>query len=206
MHGAPRRPRPWILIKDSESALRCADLARSTPFVGRRHGLYVVQLGYGPKRGRPRHATHPGGKLTLNELSQVPVPSLSWPDDALPGFSETEQAPAVVLPADGRFGAHFDGYVVIPEPLLAGVVERTEAEPAAFGSYAAMGPFGSFELRRSDIPASTALITWPGVTMFYYARERHLAPILTEMGIPIIPLKRDFLMAYERVITELGQI
>ena len=24
--------------------------------------------------------------------------------------------------------------------------------------------------------------------------------------IPIIPLKRDFLMAYERVITELGQI
>jgi hypothetical protein len=142
----------------------------------------------------------------LNDLSQVPAPGLSWSDDALPGLSEADQTPPVVMPADGRFGGLFDGYVVIPEPLLAGVVEYTEAEPAAFGSYAAMGPFGSFELRRSDIPASTALITWPGVTTFYYARERHLAPILAEMEIPIIPLKRDFLMAYERVITELGQI
>jgi hypothetical protein len=142
----------------------------------------------------------------LNDLSQVPVPSLPWPDDALSNLTQTDSAPPIVLPADGRFGASFDGYVVIPEPLLAMVVEHTEAEPAAFGSYAAMGPFGSFELRRSDIPASTALITWPGVTMFYYARERHLAPILTELNIPIIPLKRDFLMAYERVITELGQI
>ncbi|MGH2345997.1 MAG: hypothetical protein ACRDG4_12275, partial [Chloroflexota bacterium] len=137
-------------------------------------------------------ATHLGGKHTLNDLSH---PALSLPDDVLADLPETELDLPVALPADGRFGAQFDGYVVIPEPLLAGVVERTEAEPAAFGSYAAMGPFGSFELRRSDIPASTALITWPGVTMFYYARERHLAPILTDMGIPIIPLKRDFLMA-----------
>ena len=142
----------------------------------------------------------------MNDLSQVPAPGLSWPDDTLPGLSETEQEPPIVLPADGRFAGEFDGYVVIPEPLLAGVVERTEAELAAFGSYAAMGPFGSFELRRSDVPASTAVVTWPGITVFYYARERHLTPILNEMGIPIIPLKRDFLMAYERVITELGQI
>jgi hypothetical protein len=149
---------------------------------------------------------HPGGKPTLNDLSQVPAPDLSWPQGELANLEETDQTPPVVLPADGRFGASFDGYVVIPEPLIAMVVEHTEAEPAAFGSYAAMGPFGSFELRRSDIPASMALITWPGVTMFYYARERHLAPVLTELGIPIIPLKRDFLMAYERVITELGQI
>ncbi|HVA89623.1 MAG TPA: hypothetical protein VNL71_07245 [Chloroflexota bacterium] len=132
-------------------------------------------------------------------------PSLLLKGDLFPGFPSGEAA-APVLPADGRFGAQFDGYVMIPEPLLAEVLERTEAEPAAFGSYAAMGPFGSFELRRSDVPASTALTTWPGVTFFFYARERHLAPILADLGIPVVPLKRDFLMGYERVITELGQI
>ncbi|HVC83388.1 MAG TPA: hypothetical protein VNL35_23090 [Chloroflexota bacterium] len=126
-------------------------------------------------------------------------------DDLFLGLPSSEPT-APALPANGRFGAQFDDYVMIPEPLLAEVVERTEAEPSAFGSYAAMGPFGSFELRRSDVPASTALTTWAGVTVFYYARERHLAPILADLGIPIIPLKRDFLMGYERVITELGQI
>lgn len=139
----------------------------------------------------------------MNETSQDP--GALWADDPFAGLLEGEEAPHV-LPTNGRFAGEFEGYVVIPAPLLGEVAERTEAEPAAFGSYAAMGPFGSFELRHSDVPASTALTTWPGVTSFYYARERHMAPILAELGIPIIPLKRDFLMAYERVITDLGQI
>jgi hypothetical protein len=132
-------------------------------------------------------------------------PSSLLTDDLFLGLPSSEPA-APILPADGRFAAQFDDYVMIPEPLLAEVLERTEADPAAFGSYAAMGPFGSFELRRSDVPASTALTTWPGVTFFYYARARHLIPIMADLGIPIIPSKRDFLMGYERVITELGQI
>jgi hypothetical protein len=60
--------------------------------------------------------------------------------------------------------------------------------------------------RRRDTPTPTALTTWPGTTTFYYAHERHLAPILEEMGIPVLPLKRDFLHAYERVISELGRL
>jgi hypothetical protein len=90
--------------------------------------------------------------------------------------------------------------------LINEVVEVTEAEPAAFGSYAAMGQQGSFELRHSDTPTSSALTTWSGVTEFYYARDRNLRPILDALGIPVVPLKRDFLHAYERVITELGQL
>ncbi len=139
----------------------------------------------------------------MNDVS--PSPNLLWPDDILPSEPDA-QSSAPILPANGRFAGSYAGYIVVPEPLLAAIVERTEADPAAFGSYAAMGPFGSFELRRSDVPSSTALTTWPGVTMFYYARDRHLAPILDELGIPIIPLKKDFLLAYERVITDLGQI
>ena len=110
------------------------------------------------------------------------------------------------LPADGRFAGSYDGYIVIPQPLIEVVVQYTEADPAAFGSYAAMGPEGSFELRHSDVVNSHALNTWPGVTEFYYGRERHMRPVLDALNIPIIPLKKDFLHAYERVITELGQL
>ena len=131
---------------------------------------------------------------------------LLWPENSRAIEPADATHATAVLPPDGRFAGIYNGYVVIPEPLLRAVVERTEAELAAFGSYAAMGPHGSFELRRSDVPTSVALNTWPGVTMFYYARERHLRPVLEAMGIPIIPLKRDFLHAYERVITELGQL
>src|SRR5262249_42222894 len=100
----------------------------------------------------------------------------------------------------------YHSYVVVPETLLNELVERTEADPSAFGSYAAMGPLGSFELRRSDAPTPTALTTWPGVTTFYYAHERHLLEILAGMGIPVIPPKRASLPACERVISELGQL
>lgn len=122
------------------------------------------------------------------------------------GIERAEQGQAAALPPDGRFAGSYHNYVVIPEPLLNDLVERTEAEPSAFGSFAAMGPLGSFELRRSDVPTPTALTTWPGVTTFYYAHDRHLLDILAEMAIPVIPLKRDFLHAYERVISELGQL
>ena len=135
----------------------------------------------------------------MDELSESP--DLSW----LKELPEAGPA-ATTLPADGRFAGSYHGYVVLPGTLLAELVERTEAEPSAFGSFAAMGPYGSFELRHSDTPSSTALTTWPSVIAFYYANERHLLPILVEMGIPVIPLKKDFLHAYERVITELGQI
>jgi hypothetical protein len=127
--------------------------------------------------------------------------------DELLGLDRAEQEQAVAAPpADGRFAGSYRGYIAIPEPLLDDLVERTEAEPSAFGSFAAMGPLGSFELRRSDAPTPAALTTWPGVTTFYYAHERHLGPILEQMGIPVVPLKRDFLHAYERVISELGQL
>jgi hypothetical protein len=123
------------------------------------------------------------------------------------GLELTKAEPtAPVLPADGRFAGLFDGYVVLPQPLIEVVVQYTEADPAAFGSYAAMGALGSFELRHSDVVNSHALNTWPGVTEFYYGRERHLRPVLEALNIPIIQLKRDFLHAYERVITELGQL
>jgi hypothetical protein len=134
-------------------------------------------------------------------------PDLPWIDtstDLEPDLFSLPEPSA--LPPDGRFAGIYQHYVVIPETLRDEVVERTEAELAAFGSYAAMGPHGSFELRRSDAPTSTALTTWSSVTVFFYAHERHLRPILEEMNIPIIPLKRDFLHGYERVITELGQI
>jgi hypothetical protein len=124
--------------------------------------------------------------------------------DELLGIERTDQGEA--LPADGRFAGSYHTYVVVPETLLNELVERTEAEPAAFGSFASMGPLGSFELRRSDTPTPTALTTWPGTTTFYYAHERHMVPILEEMSIPVLPLKRDFLHAYERVISELGQL
>lgn len=133
--------------------------------------------------------------------------NLPWIDNPMnqePDLFSLPEPPA--LPAGGRFAGLYQHFVVIPETLRDEVVERTEADPAAFGSYAAMGPHGSFELRRSDAPTSTALATWSNVTVFYYAHERHLRPVLEEMNIPIIPLKRDFLHAYERVITELGQI
>ena len=162
---------------------------------GRR--LYVITCG--STRG-----LRYGGNLTLSNLSSNA--DLFWPEDSTDLDSRNGAGVPDVLPADGRFAGVFDTYVVIPETLLSAVVERTEAELAAFGSYAAMGPFGSFELRHSDILNSAGLNTWSGVTNFYYARERHLRPILEEMGIPIIPLKRDFLYAYERVITELGQL
>ena len=133
--------------------------------------------------------------------------ALPWIDDPIGTETDLFAPPSPpALPADGCFAGSYQHYLVIPETLLAEVVERTEAEPAAFGSYAAMGPFGSFELRHSDVPTPTALTTWNGVTEFYYANERHFRPILEELNIPIIPLKRDFLYAYERVITELGQI
>jgi hypothetical protein len=122
-----------------------------------------------------------------------------------PEVEEAEPA-SPALPADGRFAGIFEGYIVIPQPLIDAVVQYTEADPAAFGSYAAMGPEGSFELRHSDVVNSHALNTWPGVTEFYYGREKHLRPVLEALDIPIIPLKRDFLHAYERVITELGQL
>jgi hypothetical protein len=111
-----------------------------------------------------------------------------------------------VLPANGRFAGIYEGYVVIPQPLIDEVVQYTEADLAAFGSYAAMGKLGSFELRHSDVVNSHALNTWTGVTEFYYGREKHLRPVLEALNIPIIPLKKDFLHAYERVITELGQL
>ena len=133
--------------------------------------------------------------------------SLSWLDEpaAVEARPVSQTAPQT-LPADGRFAGSYRHYLMIPDTLLEQVVERTEAEPAAFGSFAAMGPQGSFELRRSDRPTATTLTTWPGVTDFYYAHERHLQAVLEELGIPIIPLKKDFIFAYERVITELGQI
>ncbi len=118
---------------------------------------------------------------------------------------EAEAVPAT-LPADGRFAGLYQGYIVVPQPLIDMVVQYTEADPAAFGSFAAMGPLGSFELRRSDVVNSHALNTWPGVTEFYYGREKHLRTVLEALNIPLVPLKRDFLHAYERVITELGQL
>jgi hypothetical protein len=133
--------------------------------------------------------------------------TLPWIDNTPgqePDLFSLPEPPA--LPANGRFAGIYQHFVVVPETLCEEVVERTEAEPAAFGSYAAMGPHGSFELRRSDAPTSTALATWSTVTVFYYAHERHLRPVLEDMGIPVIALKRDFLHGYERVITELGQI
>ncbi|MDB5056919.1 MAG: hypothetical protein JWO59_391 [Chloroflexi bacterium] len=131
---------------------------------------------------------------------------LLWPDEPLDtDLSVIEQA-EVALPPDGKFAGSYQGYVVIPQPYLEAVVEYTEAELAAFGSYAAMGDGGSFELRRSDLVTSSALNTWPGVTDFYYGREKYLAPIMAAMSIPVVPLKKDFLHAYERVITELGQL
>jgi len=120
-------------------------------------------------------------------------------------IAEAEAAP-VALPADARFAGVFQGYIVLPQPLIDVVVQYTEADPAAFGSYAAMGLMGSFELRHSDVVNSYALSMWPGVTEFYYGREKHLRPVLDALSIPILPLKRDFLHAYERVITELGQL
>lgn len=119
---------------------------------------------------------------------------------------EEAERTSPTLPADGRFAGIYDGYIVIPQPLIETVVQYTEADPAAFGSYAAMGAFGSFELRHSDVVNSHALNTWPGVTEFYYGREKHLRPVLEALNIPIISLKKDFLHAYERVITELGQL
>jgi hypothetical protein len=129
-----------------------------------------------------------------------------WPDEPLDIDLFADEEAEVALPADGKFAGVYSGYIVIPQPLLNTVVEYTEAEPAAFGSYAAMGPFGSFELRHSDLVTSAALNTWNGVTDFYYGREKHLAPIVEALGIPLVPLKKDFLHAYERVITELGQL
>jgi hypothetical protein len=115
------------------------------------------------------------------------------------------EAPSL-LPPGGKFAGSFDGYVVVPQPMVEPVLQYTEADPAAFGSFAAMGQFGSFELRHTDAVSSAALATWPGVVDFYYGREKHLVPVLEALAIPIIPLKRDFLHAYERVITELGQL
>jgi len=132
---------------------------------------------------------------------------LPWSDDLLGGPADLfapHETPT--LPADGRFAGEFQDYIAIPDTLRTEVVDYTEAEPAAFGSYAAMGPFGSFELRRSDAPTPSALALWSNVSLFYYGHQRHMRPILEAMGIPIIRLKRDFLHAYERVITELGQI
>ena len=131
---------------------------------------------------------------------------LFWPDEPLDALVPGDAEPPLVLPPDGKFAGVFQGYIVIPQPLLEQVVEYTEAEPAAFGSFAAMGAFGSFELRRSDVVTSSALSTWPGITEFHYGREKHLAPIVAALDIPLIPLKKDFLHAYERVITELGQL
>lgn len=141
----------------------------------------------------------------MDERSQSPaLPWIDGPADTDVDLFAPSDTPT--FPADGRFAGSFSGFVAIPETLLNEIVERTEAEPAAFGSFAAMGPFGSFELRRCDSPTITALNAWTGVTVFYYAQERHFRPILDEMKLPIVPLKRDFLHAYERVITELGQI
>jgi hypothetical protein len=132
---------------------------------------------------------------------------LPWRDDLHGDAADLFATPSTpAVPADGRFAGEYHDYIAIPEPLCAAVVERTEAELAAFGSYAAMGPHGSFELRRSDAPSASALALWSNVSVFYYAHARHLRPILEAMDIPIVPLKHDFLHAYERVITELGQI
>lgn len=140
----------------------------------------------------------------MDETSQDT--GLFWPEGLLQdGLAEAVQAP-VVLPPEGKFAGLYQGYIVVPQPLIDAVVEYSEAEPAAFGSYAALGPYGSFELRHSDLVTNTALTTWPGVTDFYYGRDKHMQPILEALGIPIIALKKDFLHAYERVITELGQI
>jgi hypothetical protein len=145
-----------------------------------------------------------GGQVDLDETSENA--GLSWLDEPLDAhIAETAGAHAV-LPADSKFAGLFQGYIVIPQPLVEKVVEYTEAEPAAFGSYAAMGVFGSFELRHSDVVTSSALTTWPNVSDFYYGREKHLRPITEALGIPVIQLKKDFLHAYERVITELGQL
>jgi hypothetical protein len=138
----------------------------------------------------------------LADLS--PLADILWPPDTLEPTAAPERASAP--PANGRFAGSYQDYIVLPSTLITQVVEFTEAEPAAFGSYAAMGAQGSFELRRSDTPTSSALTTWNGVTDFYYARDRNLRPVLDTLGIPIVPLKRDFLHAYERVITELGQL
>ncbi|HWE61815.1 MAG TPA: hypothetical protein VHB98_08895, partial [Chloroflexota bacterium] len=100
--------------------------------------------------------------------------TLPWIEDSTsltPDLFALPGPPA--LPADGRFAGVYQQFVVIPETLRDEIVERSEAEPAAFGSYAAMGPFGSFELRRSDAPTSSALAMWSTVTLFYYAHERH---------------------------------
>ena len=141
----------------------------------------------------------------MDEFSQNGPSSLL--DDLFGPSSDVAPLPApVVMPPDGRFAGSFEHYIVVPESLLAEVTEQTEAEPAAFGSFAAMGPHGSFELRRSDVPTPTALTTWPGITTFFYANDRHFQPIIERMGIPIFPLKRDFLQGYERVISELGQL
>lgn len=140
----------------------------------------------------------------MDESQHSSLPWLDEPTGLEP--SPLEQFAPQTLPADGRFAGSYRHYLVIPDILLDAVVERTEAEPAAFGSFAAMGPHGSFELRRSDRPTAAALTTWPEVTYFYYAHERHLQAVLEDLGIPIIPLKKDFIFAYERVITELGQI
>lgn len=134
----------------------------------------------------------------------APVSLLEESAGAIPDLFAPTAAPA--LPTDGRFAGSYQASIAIPDTLLDEVVEYTEAEPASFGSYAAMGKFGSFELRRSDAPNAAAATTWPAAKMIYYAREHHFAPILEEMHIPVIPLKRDFLFSYERVITELGQI
>ncbi len=140
----------------------------------------------------------------MDETSQNP--SLLWPDESLDLALTDAPRDQVALPPDGKFAGVYQGYIVIPQPLIDQVVEYTEAEPAAFGSFAAMGPFGSFELRKSDLVTSSALSTWPGVTDFHYGREKHLTPIVEALKIPLIPLKKDFLHAYERVITELGQL
>jgi hypothetical protein len=145
-----------------------------------------------------------GGHDTLDENSQNS--GLLWPDEPADTDLSIPDDNEVALPPDGKFAGSYQGYIVIPQLFLDAVVEATEAEPAAFGSYAAMGATGSFELRHSDAVTSSALSTWPGVIDFYYGREFHLGPIVEAIGIPVVPLKKDFLHAYERVITELGQL
>ena len=69
-----------------------------------------------------------------------PLADILWPPNALEPAEAAGRAPA--LPANGRFAGSYQDYIVLPSTLITEVVEFTEAELAAFGSYAAMGELG----------------------------------------------------------------